>query len=115
MTLWLLSDDAAWPMGEWVSTYELDRTKGYIVHPAPPDSLYGVRILEVIEHITSDRPYRICTNETCGRLFSVQEGRSRYGGHRTENVKFHTPACKAAQAAREYRRRQAEKRKEKRR
>lgn len=64
-------------------------------------------MLELADHVLADDPYRICANETCGRLFSVQEGRSRYGGHRTDNLKYHTPACKDAQAAREYRRRKA--------
>jgi hypothetical protein len=72
-----------------------------------PESLYGACALELADHILAGYHYRICANETCGRLFSVQEGRSRYGGHRTDNLKFHSPACKDAQAAREYRRRKA--------
>lgn len=74
-----------------------------------PATLYAVCGLELADHILAGDPWRVCANETCGRLFSVQEGRSRYGTHRTDNLKFHSPACKDAQAAREYRRREAAK------
>lgn len=95
--------------GEPTNGWQRDFKPGppFLLHPATPSSLYGVCILELAEHLTANNPYRICANETCGRLFSVQEGRSRYGGHRTDNLKYHTPACKDAQAAREYRRRQS--------
>lgn len=81
-----------------------------VLHQASPENLYGVCILELVDHmLATDRPYRICASETCGRLFSIQEGRSRFGGHRTDTLRYHTPACKAAQESREYRRRQATK------
>jgi hypothetical protein len=79
----------------------------FVLHPATPRDLYGVCILEVADHVTEDNPYRVCANETCNRLFSVQDGRSRYGAHRTDNLRFHTPSCKDAQTQRVYRRRQA--------
>ena len=83
----------------------------FVLHPASPETLYGVCILELVDHVLdADSPYRICANETCRRLFSVQEGRSKFGGHRTDTLRYHTPACKAAQESREYRRRQAAKR-----
>jgi hypothetical protein len=99
----------------WVRSDELvtGRERGFRPGPpvAPvvstPESLYGVCALELADHILAGHHYRICANETCGRLFSVQEGRSRYGGHRTDNLKYHHPTCKDAQAAREYRRRKA--------
>ena len=50
----------------------------FILHQASSDCLYGVCILELVDHLlATDRPYRICANEACGQLFSVQEGRSR--------------------------------------
>jgi hypothetical protein len=79
----------------------------FLVHPATPSSLYGLCILELTDHLMADNPYRVCANETCGLLFSVQEGRSRHGGHRPDS-RFHSKDCNNAQAAREYRRRQKE-------
>lgn len=70
----------------------------FMLHPAIPESLYGVCILELVDHLLAqDRPYRICANETCGELFSVQEGHPTSGRHRTEKVKYHTRNCKDAQ------------------
>jgi hypothetical protein len=84
----------------------------FMLHPSVPESLYGVAILELVDHLlAADRPYRLCANETCGRLFSMQEGRSTSGSHRTDRVRYHSLACKAAQESREYRRRQAAKKK----
>jgi hypothetical protein len=82
-----------------------------VLHPAVPETLYGLCIIELVDHVLdSGRPYRICANETYRHLFPVQEGRSKFGGHRTDTLRYHTPACKAAQESREYRRRQAAKR-----
>jgi hypothetical protein len=102
----------------WVRHDEIVSDEDHGFRPGPPvapvvstpGTLYGLCALELADHVLAGVPYRICANETCGRLFSVQEGRSRYGGHRTDNLKYHTPACKDAQAAREYRRRKAAKR-----
>ena len=101
----------------WVRDEEIAAGVGRSFRPGPPvaatiatpETLYGVCVLELADHILADHEYRICANETCGRMFSVQEGRSRFGGHRTDTVKYHTVACKDAQAARDYRRRQATK------
>jgi hypothetical protein len=100
----------------WVRDEEIATGQERGFHPGPPvapvlaapATLYGVCGLELADHILADDPWRICANETCGRLFSVQEGRGRWY-HRTDNLKFHSPACKDAQAAREYRRRQSAK------
>jgi hypothetical protein len=83
----------------------------FMLHPATPDSLYGISILELVDHLlVRSRPYRICANEPCGKLFSMQEGHSPSGRHRTDKVKYHTSACKDAQEQREWRRRQVAKR-----
>jgi hypothetical protein len=99
----------AWVRGDRIAS---DNERGFRAGPpiafvpSAPDTLYGVCVLELADHILSGLHYRICANETCRRLFSVQQGRSRHGGHRTDTLKFHTRACGNAQAAREYRRRQ---------
>jgi hypothetical protein len=100
----------AWVRHDEIVTDEDDGFRpGLPVVPvvSAPHTLYALCVLELADHVLAGDPYRICANETCGRLFSVQEGRSRYGGHRTDNLKYHTPACKDAQAARKYRRRKA--------
>jgi hypothetical protein len=99
----------------WVRDGEIvsDAKRGFVPGPpvAPvvtsPPTIYAVCGLELADHMLAGHHYRVCANESCGRLFSIQEGRSRYGGHRTDTVKFHTQSCKAAQSAREYRRRKA--------
>ncbi len=73
-----------------------------------PRSLYVACILEFAQVLLGNRPYRFCANEACGRMFSVQEGRSRYGGHRTDVLRYCSRTCGLAQAQREYRRRTKE-------
>jgi len=86
----------------------------FMLHPAIPESLYGLCILELVDHLLAqDRPYRVCANETCGKLFSIQEGQSTSGRHRTEKLRYHTRQCKDAQEQREWRRRQTARRREK--
>jgi hypothetical protein len=70
-----------------------------------PPTLLALCGLELFNHLVAGRRLLRCANETCGRLFTMQEGRSRYGVHRTDIVKYHTPTCARAQAQREYRRR----------
>ena len=70
-----------------------------------PRSLYVTCILEIAEALLAGRPYRVCANESCGRLFSIQEGRARYGGHRTDLVRYCSRGCGNAQAQRDLRRR----------
>jgi hypothetical protein len=71
----------------------------------PPRSLYSLLCLEILNHITSGRPLLVCANERCGRIFSRQEGSSRYGGHRSDVVRYCSASCSQAQMQREYRRR----------
>jgi hypothetical protein len=106
MALWWVRDDE--PTDGW--SYDFVPGPPFVLHPATPTNLYGVCILELAGHLTAGNPYRVCANETCGRLFSVQEGRSKYGAHRTDNLRFHHKNCKEAQTQREYRRREAAKR-----
>lgn len=73
---------------------------------APMPGLYSALCLQLLNFITEGLPARQCANETCGRLFVRQLGGARHGQHRTQGVRFCTPACAKAQAMRELRRRQ---------
>jgi hypothetical protein len=74
-----------------------------------PTSLYGVCIVELVNHLLEGRSYRVCASATCDRVFSIQEGRSRYGGHRSDS-KYHDTLCANAEAQRKHRAKQRERR-----
>jgi hypothetical protein len=67
--------------------------------------LLSLMALELYNHACEDAAYKICQNETCGRLFVRQEGRALHGQHRRTGVKYCTSECARAQAQRSYRRR----------
>ncbi len=71
----------------------------------PPETLYARCCAELFNLIIANLPFRICANEFCGNPFTRQEGSSRYGGHRTDKLRYCSPSCAQAQAQREYRRR----------
>jgi hypothetical protein len=75
-------------------------------------SLFSVLCLELFNHIAEQSSYRICANERCGKLFVRQSGRALHGQHRTKGVKYCSAECARCQAQRQYRRRQAKKKKQ---
>jgi hypothetical protein len=86
---------------EITGTGEMRRTEPYF--SAVP--LLSLMALELYNHACEDAEYKICQNETCGRLFVRQKGRALHGQHRTAGVKYCTSECARAQAQRSYRRR----------
>lgn len=73
--------------------------------PGSSAPLFEVCAFELFNHIAESATYRICQNETCGRPFVRQWGRSEHGQSRREGVLYCTADCAQAQAQRQYRRR----------
>jgi hypothetical protein len=73
----------------------------------PPDetSLYRAAMLQLVNDLAANETVRTCANETCGRPFVRQLGRSAYGGHRRIGTLYCSSSCARAQYAREKRRR----------
>lgn len=68
-------------------------------------TVYGVAWLQLVNDLAEGLPMRVCANESCGRSFVRQLGRSVYGQSRTEGIRYCSADCARAQAQREYRRR----------
>jgi hypothetical protein len=76
------------------------------VEPMPHrKSLFEVCAAELYNHIVANPQYKTCANETCQRLFVLQQGRAVHGQHRTTGVKYCSSNCARAQNQRAYRRR----------
>jgi hypothetical protein len=72
---------------------------------APYATLYSVAMLQLVNDLAEEVPYLRCANETCGRLFARQRGRTTYGGNRMRGVMYCSNTCARAQYQREKRRR----------
>jgi hypothetical protein len=68
-------------------------------------TLYSVAMLQLVNDLAEEVPYLTCANETCGRHFVRQRGRSEYGGHRMLGVSYCSNSCARAQYQRQKRRR----------
>jgi hypothetical protein len=82
---------------------------GSLAWHAPMPDLFSAMCLQLFNIMGEDLPVRHCANEACGRRFFKQSGRSVYGQHRTQGVRFCSRSCARAQVQREYRRRQRSK------
>jgi hypothetical protein len=78
-----------------------------IDRPQPPDetSLYTAAMLQLVNDLAANETVHRCANETCGRPFVRQLGRSTYGGHRRSGTRYCSNTCAKAQYQREKRRR----------
>lgn len=73
----------------------------------PEPHVLNLMALQMANDFLAKADYSRCSNETCGRLFTRQRGRSDFGQHHTTGVKYCSRSCATAQSQREYRRRQS--------
>lgn len=69
--------------------------------------LYSIRCLELFNHIAERAIYKTCMNETCGRWFVRQQGRSVHDQRRRSGVKFCSYTCARQQTQCNHRRRRS--------
>jgi hypothetical protein len=60
---------------------------------APLVDLLGVLAAQVLAHLSQGVPLRRCAHDPCGRWFTHQQGRARYGQHRATGVRYCTAGC----------------------
>jgi hypothetical protein len=77
-------------------------------HLAAAAPLYAICCLEVHNHILESASYRRCANQSCGRLFVRQVGRSAAGQFRRKKVIYCSNHCAQAEASRRSRQRKAD-------
>ncbi len=76
----------------------------------PHPGLYSIAVLQMFNDFVEQVDFRTCAAEKCGRTFVRQRGRSQ-SYSRTTGVLYCSASCANAQAQREWRRKQREKRK----
>ena len=104
--------DAAWKVFFTHIDHALQHLSVHLSSPEiewqPPHvNTYMANCLQIYNHAASSATYQRCRNETCGRFFHTQRGRSEVGQYRTRGVLYCSPSCARAQAQREYRRRKS--------
>ena len=67
---------------------------------------WNVCCLELFNHIVEEADYKTCARDDCGRLYVRQEGRAKYGQHRTTGTKYCSRRCAGLVTTRNQRRRQ---------
>ncbi len=78
---------------------------GTLTGASPMPTLYQACALQLYNYIVAATPFAHCANEQCGRTFTRQRGRAKYGQHRSTGVRFCSHSCAKAQSERERRRR----------
>jgi hypothetical protein len=68
-------------------------------------TLYSAAMLQLVNDLTAGETVHACANETCGKPFIRQLGRSQYGGNRRIGTLYCSKLCARAQYQREKRRR----------
>ncbi|MET9516423.1 hypothetical protein [Streptomyces sp. NPDC002994] len=70
-------------------------------------TLFGASCIQLYNHIQEGARYKVCMNESCGRIFVRQQGRAAKDQRKSEGVKYCSSKCARAQAQRELRRRRS--------
>lgn len=67
---------------------------------------YTAMTVQLVNLVVEGAMWRRCASETCDHVFVRQRGRAAFDQHRTEGVRYCSRSCARAQANREWRRRQ---------
>lgn len=76
-------------------------------HADQRPTLYNVVALQIANDIQGQVPKHVCANENCGREFTRQRGRAKYGEYRLKEVLYCSSDCANATSVRNHRRRKA--------
>ncbi len=76
-----------------------------VAYGRPLPRILAAMCIQALRFIAIGAPASRCANESCGRFFTRQRGRSTYGQSRGSGVLYCSAGCARAQAQRAYRRR----------